>query len=436
MFLSKEGTSLASPNGLRTIMEDIAQTLRNADAGTPDYVNLSIGNPAPIPEVVAFWSALTQDVTAESGSNKLGSYGASRGDDALLLQIARFFRTRLDWDIGPENIVVGPGSQFLCFAAGVLFSDCDHPVILPRLPDYTGYDALRVGRDSLRGLAPEIVSLGPRSFRYRMNESALETVDRAGLFVASSPSNPASDVLDRQALSLILQAADRTDATVLLDHAYGLPFPGIAHGDYRMKLEPRLLHCFSLSKAGLPGARLGFAIGDPDRIQALTAFVSNAVLHASRLSQDIATAALRDQGILALAADHISPHYRKAAEHAQRAAQACLPQSINWKTHAQDGGMFLWLWCDEPWCDDLDLYRMGKERGVFFTPGRYFFLGPGQVQPWMHQCLRISLNQPPETLEYGLTILAECMRVLRDGATASVQDPPMSHAADRGVQNA
>lgn len=436
MLLPIEGTSLASSNGLRTIMEDIAHTLRDADASTSDYMNLSIGNPAPIPEVTAFWHALMQDVIAESGADKLGSYCASRGDHALLLEIACFFWTRLDWDIGPENIVVGPGSQFLCFAIGMLFSDCDHPVIPPCLPDYTGYDALRVGRDSLRGLAPEIVSLGPRSFRYRMNESALEKVHRGGLFVASSPRNPTSDVLDRQALSLILQAADRTDATVVLDHAYGLPFPGIAHGTSRMKLEARLLHCFSLSKAGLPGACLWFAIGDSDRIQALTAFVSTAVLYASRLSQDIAKAALRDQGILAFAADHISPHYRKATELAQRAAQAGLHPSINWNTHTQDGGIFLWLSCDEPWCDDLDPHCMFKERGVFFTPGRYFFLGSGPVLSWMHQCLRISLNQPPETLEYGLTILAECMRVFRDGATASAQDRPMSHAADRGLQNA
>ncbi|WP_176695426.1 aminotransferase class I/II-fold pyridoxal phosphate-dependent enzyme [Phaeobacter sp. B1627] len=417
-------------------MEDIAQTLHTADQGNGNFVNLGIGNPAPIPEVTTYWRSLTQEVIDENATCKMGSYGASRGEEALLLEIARFFRTHLDWDIGPENIVVGPGSQFLCFAAGVLFADCDHPIILPRLPDYTGYDALRAGRNALRGIEPQVEILDQRSFRYRLDESALAKIDRAGLFVASTPSNPVSDVLDQRALLLILDAAKRTNATVLLDHAYGLPFPAIAHGTTWMTLDPRVLHCFSLSKAGLPGARLGFAIGDPDRIDAMTAFVSNTVLHASRLSQDIATAALRDQSILALVRNNISPHYRRAAVHAQRAARDCLPASINWKTHAQDGGMFLWLWCDEPWSDDLELYRMGKERGVFFTPGRYFFLGSEQEHAWMKQCLRISLNQPAETLEHGLTILADCMRALRDSAPRPAWDRPLSRTADRGVHDA
>lgn len=139
----------------------------------------------------------------------------------------------------------------------------------------------------------------------------------------------------------------------------------------------------------------------------MTAFVSNAVLHASRLSQDIATAA-------------------------QRAAHACLPTSINWKTRAQDGGMSLWVWCD-----GLELYCMGKERGVFFTPGRYFFLGSDQEHPWMKRCLRISLTQPAETLEYGLTILlAGCMGVLRDSATTPSQGRSLARTAYQALQNA
>ena len=54
-----------------------------------------------------------------------------------------------------------------------------------------------------------------------------------------------------------------------------------------------VLHCVSLSKAGLPGERVGIAIGDKRYIEALEPFESNAGIHSSRFGQALAFAAFR-----------------------------------------------------------------------------------------------------------------------------------------------
>ena len=43
----------------------------------------------------------------------------------------------------------------------------------------------------------------------------------------------------------------------------------------------QIIHCMSLSKAGLPGERIGIAIGPSRYIKVMEAFQSNAAIHSS-----------------------------------------------------------------------------------------------------------------------------------------------------------
>ena len=64
---------------------------------------------------------------------------------------------------------------------------------------------------------------------------------------------------------------------------------------------PNIVHCISLSKAGLPGERVGIAIGDEKIIQILEAFQTNLCIHSSRYGQAIAARAIRSGALADIA---------------------------------------------------------------------------------------------------------------------------------------
>jgi valine--pyruvate aminotransferase len=51
---------------------------------------------------------------------------------------------------------------------------------------------------------------------------------------------------------------------LILDNAYGAPFPGIIFTDAQPFWEPHVILTYSLSKIGLPGTRTGIVIGPPE----------------------------------------------------------------------------------------------------------------------------------------------------------------------------
>lgn len=91
------------------------------------------------------WREAAGWAVANSFSDAVG-YGPSRGAPVLVKAIADYFHRQLGWNIGPENIVVGPGSQMFCFAAAALYAGEDDSgprrVGLPAIPDYTGYQGI------------------------------------------------------------------------------------------------------------------------------------------------------------------------------------------------------------------------------------------------------------------------------------------------------
>ena len=76
---------MASMSGLRSIMEDIATSTAGSDAG--EWLNLSIGNPASIPEVMQAWQELTEEALAKNFGEASCNYGPSRGAASLVLAI-------------------------------------------------------------------------------------------------------------------------------------------------------------------------------------------------------------------------------------------------------------------------------------------------------------------------------------------------------------
>jgi valine--pyruvate aminotransferase len=415
MELSLIGTKMAAMSGLRSIMEDIAAS--TAASGTQEWLNLSIGNPAPLPPVIALWQRLIGQASAEGFAEASCQYGPSRGAAPLIQAIADYFNQRYGWNIGAQNIIVGPGSQMLCFIAAALYSgpwaSSGSRVTLVMSPDYTGYQGLCMDPGGVAGIGSIARKDEDRYFHYDLDLQAARERADIGLILLSSPCNPSGRSIDSAELAFFTDIAEQRDIPVLLDQAYGEPFPCIERTLVPPPNHPNVINCFSLSKAGLPGERIGFAIGPERYITPMVAFLANSALHASRLAQAAVAIGLRTGEIDDAVATTITPFYANRREVAERLLLKFMPIDVDWRMYPGTGGMFAWVWIDEDWFDDLSLYELLKRKHVFVAPGRNFFAGSTQQDRHSTRCFRISLTMPEDVLTEGIRRIAEAIAELR-----------------------
>ncbi|MEU3370021.1 aminotransferase class I/II-fold pyridoxal phosphate-dependent enzyme [Streptomyces sp. NPDC006711] len=405
-------------SGIRSIMEDIA--LAATDTSGDTWLNLSPGNPAAIPEVTDTWRRLQEEAMASGFAEFSGRYGPSRGSDVLVEAIVRYFNARYGWGIGPENVLVGAGCQMLAFMATTIFTGpCDdgpRRLVLPSVPDYTGYQGLSLDAGGTVGVEPGVELKDGRYFRYTFDLDAVRAQTSVGMMLLSSPGNPTGRTLLPDDLSGLIEIAEERDIPLVLDHAYGDPFPGVAQDSVDPPLHPNVINCFTFSKAGLPGERLGFAIGPRNAIDAMLSFTANSHLHAPQLIQATAALALNSGAIDTLTGEAIRPYYRDKRRAAEKLLHDLLPDALDWRLHSTDGGMFCWLWIDHDWFCDLALYEALKRKKVFVVPGRHFFVEPFS-SPFLSEhatrCVRLSLSPDETVIAEGIARLAQALEEVR-----------------------
>ncbi|MFJ7326475.1 valine--pyruvate transaminase [Streptomyces cyaneofuscatus] len=415
MELSQRGTKMGGLSGIRSIMEDIALAARDASGGT--WLNLSPGNPAAIPEVTRAWQELYEETLAERFARSSTQYGPSRGSEEFVDAIVRYFNSRYGWGISARNVLVGAGCQMLCFIATTLFTgpytEGSRRLVLPCVPDYTGYTGLSMEVSGTVGVAGRVVREEGRAFHYRVDLDAVRRQEAMGMMLLSSPGNPTGRGIREDELAGLIDIAVERDVPLLIDHAYGEPFPGVAQDEVAPLLHPNVINCFTLSKAGLPAERLGFAIGSEDIIDAMVSFTANSYLHAPQLAQATAARAMNTGVLDRLSDSVIRPYYRRKRQVAEKLLHERLPESVDWRLHSSDGGMFCWLWIDHDWFDDLALYEELKRRKMFIVPGRNFFVEPfASPAQAAHgrRCVRLSLTPDESVIGEGISRLAQAVQ--------------------------
>ncbi|MEU9474375.1 aminotransferase class I/II-fold pyridoxal phosphate-dependent enzyme [Streptomyces sp. NPDC048191] len=401
--LSHVGDQMSRMSGLRALMEDIAASTAGDRAG--EWLNLGIGNPAVLPAVTGMWRRLTWHAHEESFADA-GQYGPSRGAPVLVRAIADYFRSRLGWRIGSENIVVSPGSQMLCFVAAAVFagpgSTGTRRVLLPMTPDYTGYQGLCMVPGGVAGTPSLPVREEGRLFSYVLDLDAVARHPDPGMLLLSSPGNPTGRALSPAEQDGLIEIAERLDVPLFVDHAYGRPFPQIGPTQAPPVLHPNVVNCFSMSKLGLPGERIGFAIGPERFITPIVSCLSNSVLHTPRLAQAAVAAGLRSGAIDDVVSTAVRPFYLERRLLVEKLLSSAMPPGVDWRLHANEGGMFAWVWVDEDWFDDLALYDRLKEQHVFIAPGRSFFTGSPRPGEHGTRCFRITLSVDEDVLREGI----------------------------------
>lgn len=397
--------------GVRAIMKDIIETLKAG--GEREFINLSAGNPVILPQVEQLWRNCTAEMLASSEyGDVVCRYGSSQGYEPLIEAIANDFNRRYGLNLTSRNILITPGSQALYFYGANAFGGYTNnelkPVVLPLSPEYTGYGGVNLTPGAVVAYQPTLeVDESAHRFKYRPDFERLKITSEAGCVILSRPSNPTGNLLSDAEVSQITTPAAAAGVPVFIDSAYGPPFPALNFRPMTPQFGGTTIHCISLSKAGLPGERIGIAIGDPELIGILESFQTNACIHSPRYGQAIAARAIASGALAEIASSVIRPYYGAKFQLVESTLDRVMPKDVPWFLHQGEGAIFAWLWLKDLPIDDWEFYQQLKGLGVIAVPGSTFFPGLAKAWPHKHQCLRLSLTADDLQLVTALQRLAQ-----------------------------
>lgn len=407
MTFSVFGDKFTRHSGITRLMEDMGEGLR-----TPGTVMLGGGNPAQIPAMNDYFQQLLQQMHDEGKlTDALCNYDGPRGKTVLLDALAEMLREHLGWQISPKNIALTNGSQSAFFYlfnlyAGRRADGSKKRVLFPLAPEYLGYADAGLDEDLFVSAKPNIELLLEGQFKYHVDFEHLTITEDTGLICVSRPTNPTGNVITDEELMKLDVLAQQHDIPLLIDNAYGVPFPGIIFSDVRPLWNPNIILCMSLSKLGLPGSRCGIIIGDEKVISAIGNMNGIISLAPGSIGPAIANEMIKRGDLLRLSNDVIKPFYQQrvtetiAVIRRYLSADRCL-------IHKPEGAIFLWLWFKDLPITTEVLYQRLKQRGVLMVPGHFFFPGLEHEWPHTHQCMRMNYVPDSETIEKGIKILAE-----------------------------
>jgi valine--pyruvate aminotransferase len=408
------GARMTRHTGALELMDDLGSALARADAA--DLHLLGGGNPARIDAVEAAYRRRLQEIAADPAQfgRFAATYAAPGGDVGFRAAVAETLSGLYGWPVTERNVGLASGSQSAFFFLFNLFAgECDgaprRRILLPLAPEYIGYADLGLAPDMLVSQPALVEEHDDGFFKYHIDFEALRVPDDVGAICVSRPTNPSGNVLTEAELQRLATLAREHDVPLIVDAAYGLPFPGIQHAHFGALWNPDVVLCLSLSKLGLPALRTGIVVADEAIVEAMTAFGATTSLAPGSAGPVLVEPLLRSGELARLCTDVIRPHYRERCALAVDALRECcegLPLSI----HRPEGAFFLWLRFPGLPITSAELYRRLKARGVYVLSGHHFFPGAPDDTPHRHECLRLSYAQPAERVRSGIAILAEEVR--------------------------
>ncbi|MFK0570754.1 valine--pyruvate transaminase [Endozoicomonas sp.] len=409
MKLSAFGEKFTSHSGILSLMDDLG----NALADGKDMIMMGGGNPAHIPEVEEVFRQRLRKITDSPTefTRLVGTYDPPQGEKDFVREMAAFLNRQFGWQLTERNIALTNGSQAAFFMLFNMFAgsygDGSHKrILLPLAPEYIGYADAGLSDNFFAANKPDIDHLDQHTFKYRVNFLELEVDSSIGALCVSRPTNPTGNVLTDEEIERLDGLALANNIPMIIDGAYGTPFPKLIFTEATPRWNEHTILCLSLSKLGLPAARTGIVIANEQVIQALSGI--NAIMNLAPNSTGslLALDMIRDDSIIPLCENVIRPYYQEKALFAVDVLKQKMGD-IPWHVHKPEGAMFLWLWFEGLPISSLELYERLKARNVLVVSGHYFFPGIDDGWAHKHECLRITYSRDHQTVEKGLSILAE-----------------------------
>jgi valine--pyruvate aminotransferase len=260
------GRRFTADSGINRLMDDLADATR---PGAPPVLMMGGGNPAQIPEVKeALRETMIKMLQDEPGEQSapllhaVSNYDGPPGGKGLVEAVAEHFSETYGWDISAENVALTNGSQSSFFylfnaLAGEEAGVGRKKVLFPLCPEYLGYAEVGLSDDMFTSVRPSIdIDEEANLYKYSIDFDRLEVeVDwsEIGVVCVSRPTNPTGNVLTDDEVERLDVLAKKHGIPLLIDNAYGTPFPSIIHVPATPVWNDNIILCLSLSKLGLPG---------------------------------------------------------------------------------------------------------------------------------------------------------------------------------------
>ncbi len=268
------------PSGIRKFF-DIAAEME-------DVISLGVGEP----DFVTPWTIRESCIYGlEQGRT---SYTGNRGLPELLEEIARHKKEQhgLDYDPKTDVLVTVGVSEALDLALRALLSPGDE-VLIPE-PCYVSYKACTT---LAGGVAVPVPARIENEFRITAEDLEAHVTPRTRVLLIGYPNNPTGAVMRREHLAELADFAETHDLLVISDEIYGdLTYGGEPHVSFASLpgMQERTLLLDGFSKAyAMTGWRIGYALGAPEIIAAMTKIHQYTMLCAPITAQLAAVEALK-----------------------------------------------------------------------------------------------------------------------------------------------
>lgn len=261
------------------IVMDVMEAARRAEAEGRRIIHMEVGQPgtaAPLGARQALARALDRDAMG---------YTVALGLPELRARIARLYSEWYDIDLNPDRVVITPGSSgafILAFTA--LFDAGDRVGI--GAPGYPSY------RQILRALDLVPVDIQTTA-ENRLQPVAADLVGRnlRGLLVAS-PANPTGTMLDRAAMTRLIEATAAQGASFISDEIYhGIEYEAKAVSALEITDDCYVINSFS-KYFSMTGWRVGWMVVPESHVRSIERLAQNLFICPPHASQIAALAAI------------------------------------------------------------------------------------------------------------------------------------------------
>ena len=252
MSFSVFGKKFTSESGILNLMDDLGNALANPDSS--NTIMMGGGNPAHIPEIEDIVKERLIEISKDTHELQqfIGVYDTPQGEKSFRSSLATLLSKEFDWPLTEDHIALTNGSQSAFFMLFNLLAG-EHPdgsqkhILFPMAPEYIGYADAGLSHEFFKACKPEIELIGDSQFKYRVDFKALTIDGDTAAICVSRPTNPTGNVVTDEELEHLNRLALEHNIPLIIDGAYGTPFPDIIFGQATPMWNENTILCLSLS---------------------------------------------------------------------------------------------------------------------------------------------------------------------------------------------
>ncbi len=346
-------------------------------ATTPAKLDLSTGSPLLLPEMQQVLRAgIAELASGDDLALVLSSYDQMDGLDGLRDQVTGLMTELYRRPVTRAEVLAVPGVQAALRYVHRWLAVRGRRALYPIGLEFPG------GVDRTATLAPAVgpyttVLAADGTSRPVLDVSAIEDWAGVGAVILSRPHSPTG-------------------------HDWGLAELG----------APNVVHLFSMSKLGLAGERVGFAVAAPDILRELARLQRSFIIQPPKTGQYLAAYLLRELRSSPEVRDVMVRAYRDRWESCRGLLRELAVPGL--RVGRWEGGLFLWLeWDDGP--DDRDVAEILLAEGIALLPGTAMVVAAGHPSLRRLRGLRVGLGAPPEAVARAARAAATVLARLRRG---------------------